>query len=245
MLGLAKANEPACSTQKRTGVSGGRLIWPKAIPCREGEKRRSLLDLTTIPATFGGRARHNLQNALFAVALADALGVTAEPIRAALGNFAMNWEQTPGRLNFHPGLPFEVVLDYTHNPEGMTELGRFLEQHPVRGARACLLFAYADRPEEQARLLGRIAAGHFDHFVCTTPWDARGCDPLKSLEWVIEGLHEGGVPPERIVRIPERFAAVDRILDDADAGDLVVILSEREVRKQVWEHIGTVAARFG
>ncbi len=227
----------AVTLEERDGV-------PHAVR-REGDEHLSLLDLTTVPATFGGRARYNLQNALFAVALADALGVTGEPIRTALEGFVMNWERTPGRLNFHPGLPFEVVLDYTHNPEGMTELCRFLEQHPVQGTRSCLLFAYADRPEEQARLLSRIAAGHFDRFVCTTPWDPRGCDPEKSLQWVIEGLEEGGIPPERIVRIPERFAAVDRILGDAAAGDLVVILSEREVRKQVWERIGTVAARFG
>lgn len=228
-------------------AGGGRAVTleerdgaPHAVR-REGDERLSLLDLATVPATFGGSARHNLQNALFAVALADALGVTAEPIRTALGRFAMNWEQTPGRLNFYPGLPFEVMLDYTHNPEGMTELCHFLELHPVRGTRSCLLFAYADRPQEQARLLGRIAAGHFDRFVCTTPWDPRGCDPLKSLQWVIEGLEEGGVSPERIVRIPERFPALDRILEDAVAGDLVVILSEREVRKQVWERIGAGA----
>ncbi|MFY9823644.1 MAG: Mur ligase family protein [Thermoanaerobaculia bacterium] len=53
----------------------------------EGEKQVSLLWARQIPATEGGKVTHNIQNAMFAAAIAFGLGVDAELIRKGLRTF--------------------------------------------------------------------------------------------------------------------------------------------------------------
>ena len=73
-------------------------------PTRHGEmltliehrRDTSLLLAEEIPATFGGRARVNIANALAAVAAAFAEDVLLEQIRHALRTFTATFFQTPG-----------------------------------------------------------------------------------------------------------------------------------------------------
>ena len=59
---------------------------------------------------------------LAAVGMAVAAGIASETIRNALATFQTSYEQSPGRLNFHHGHPFTVMMDYAHNPAGLTHL---------------------------------------------------------------------------------------------------------------------------
>ena len=54
-----------------------------------------LMNVKDIPATSGGAARHNVQNALFATALACGMGIGIEDIRAALAGFQGTYENIP------------------------------------------------------------------------------------------------------------------------------------------------------
>ncbi|MGH3370654.1 MAG: cyanophycin synthetase, partial [Nocardioidaceae bacterium] len=64
-----------------------------------------------IPATLEGRAMHNVQNAMFAAALAFAMGVRLEDIRHGLQTFETSYFQAPGRGNIYNEHPFKVILD--------------------------------------------------------------------------------------------------------------------------------------
>ncbi|MEO7430774.1 MAG: cyanophycin synthetase, partial [Dokdonella sp.] len=52
-----------------------------------------------IPATMEGRALHNVQNAMFAAAMAFALGIKLDAIRQGLRTFDTTFYQAPGRMN--------------------------------------------------------------------------------------------------------------------------------------------------
>src|SRR3546814_1849958 len=69
-----------------------------------------LLPADSLPTSLCGLARHDLQNALFAAALAQGLGLAIEDIRIALASFRCDRETVPGRLNLFDGHPFTVIL---------------------------------------------------------------------------------------------------------------------------------------
>ena len=69
-----------------------------------------------IPATLEGRALHNVQNAMFAAAMAFSMGLKLEDIRHGLRTFDTTFFQAPGRMNIFDEHPFKVILDYGHNP---------------------------------------------------------------------------------------------------------------------------------
>ena len=93
------------------------------IALYEGEEQIPLLWARQIPATLEGHALHNVQNAMFATAIAHAMGISLENIRQGLRTFTTDFFQTPGRMNFYDEHPFRVLLDYAHNAHGMAVHG--------------------------------------------------------------------------------------------------------------------------
>jgi len=81
-----------------------------------------------LPATFNGCARHNIVNALHASAACYFTGAQPGAIRNALCQFRMNYENTPGRLNFYDELPFRALIDYAHNTDGVQYLCEFVRE---------------------------------------------------------------------------------------------------------------------
>ena len=69
------------------------------IVLRHADRTMPLLYTHLIPATFGGRARMNVANALAAAAAAWAAGAHLHDIRQGLRTFSTSFFQAPGRLN--------------------------------------------------------------------------------------------------------------------------------------------------
>ena len=93
-----------------------------------------LLYTHLIPATFGGRARMNVANALAAAAAAWAAGAHLHDIRQGLRTFTTSFFQAPGRLNVVDVDGFRVVIDYCHNVDGMRRLAEFVDRMMVEAA---------------------------------------------------------------------------------------------------------------
>src|SRR5260221_12445376 len=79
-----------------------------------------------MPATFGGRARMNVANALAAAAAAWAAGAHLHDIRQGLRTFSTSFFQAPGRLNLLDVAGGRGVIDYCPNVDGMRQLADFL-----------------------------------------------------------------------------------------------------------------------
>jgi len=101
----------------------------------KGEQEEMLMPLHDIPATMKGLLKFNESNALFAVALAWVQGVERAVIVQAMSGFSNSAEQNPGRYNFIEGLPFKVLVDYGHNPDGMEGVLKLAASVPVKGRR--------------------------------------------------------------------------------------------------------------
>src|SRR5215510_1503893 len=98
---------------------------------RHGPRKMPVLYTHLIPATFGGRARMNVANALAAAAAAWAAGAHIHDIRQGLRTFTTSFFQAPGRLNLVEVGGIRVVIDYCHNVDGMRNLADFTRRMMV------------------------------------------------------------------------------------------------------------------
>jgi cyanophycin synthetase len=208
----------------------------RMIVLYHGERQIPLLWARQVPATIEGRAYHNIQNAMFAAAIAHGLGVGVENIRQGLRTFSMDFFQTPGRLNFYNEHPFRVLLDYAHNAPSMEAVARTVLELAVHGRRIGVIASPGDRRDEDAMALAAAAAPAFDYIILREDDDLRGRRPGEVGELLRRGLLHAGFPAERIC--PQVYGEADSVvkaLEMARAGDLVVIFGDKLNR--VWDLI--------
>src|SRR6185369_10932591 len=149
------------------------LTGPNLVLYR-GDEQIHLLAARQIPATLDGKATHNVQNAMFAAAVAVGLGVGVEDISQGLRTFALDFFQAPGRMNFYNEHPFRVVLDYAHNAHGMQAITGTIRELAVHGRRIGVIAAPGDRRDEDIRALAAAAVPAFDLLMIREDDDLRG-----------------------------------------------------------------------
>ncbi|MEA2604731.1 MAG: cyanophycin synthetase [Acidobacteriota bacterium] len=194
----------------------------------QGEEPVPLLWARQIPATLDGAAQHNIQNAMFAAAIAAGLGIDLESIRQGLRTFSTDFAQAPGRLNFYNAHPFRVLLDYAHNAHSMEAVARTVRELAVPGRRIGVIASPGDRRDKDVLSLAAAASSAFDLFFLREDDDLRGRRPGEVGEILRRGLLDAGVPGERIVPgVYSEEESVLRSMETARAGDLVVIFGDK------------------
>lgn len=188
-----------------------------------------------IPATLEGRALHNVQNAMFAAALAFHMGINLENIKHGLRTFDSTFFQSPGRLNVYAEHPFKVIMDYAHNPAAVKMVCDVVDRFDVSGRKIVVLTMPGDRRDEDILEVARIAAGHFDHYICRRDANTRGRKPDEIPALLRRGLLDAGVEAGHIELIEEEEAANTAALTMARAGDLLLILADHVARS--WKQI--------
>jgi cyanophycin synthetase len=205
------------------------------ITIYDNESHIPLLWTHLIPATIEGRAIHNVQNAMFAAALAYNMDIGLEDIRHGLRTFDATFFQTPGRMNIYDEHPFKVILDYAHNPAAVRAMCHLVDRFELEGRRIVVLSAPGDRRDEDIREIAEIAAGHFDHFICRCDDNRRGRGDEEVAVMLKNKLLEEGVSADQIEVIPDEQEATTRALETAEPGDLVLVLTDAV--KRTWKQI--------
>jgi cyanophycin synthetase len=179
-----------------------------------------------IPATMDGKATHNVQNAMFAAAMAFSIGKSLEDIRHGLQTFNSTIFQAPGRMNVFDEHPFRVILDYGHNAAAIASISQLVSRLEVTGKRICVLAAPGDRRDEDIRAIAEKAAGHYDHYICKADDNRRGRGHDEVPRMLQEQLLSSGVDDRCIQVVPKETTAVNTALETAGKGDLVVIFGD-------------------
>jgi cyanophycin synthetase len=202
-----------------------------------------------IPATLEGRAMHNVQNAMFAAALAFSLDIKLDAIRQGLRTFDSTFFQAPGRMNVYDEHPFKVIFDYAHNAHAVGAMTDLAARLDVRGRRIVVVAGPGDRRDEDIRAIAERVAGRFDHYICRRDDGLRGRAEDEVPRMIAAVLRERGVPESAIEVIPDEQAAIAAALQMARPGDLLLIFADALTRswKQVIKFkpeggVGTVAA---
>lgn len=188
-----------------------------------------------IPATLEGKAAYNVQNAMFAAAMAFSFGVDLDNIRHGLRTFDTSFFQVPGRTNVFDEHAFKVILDYAHNPAAFTALSALVDQLEVAGKRILVVSIPGDRRDEDVATAAKILAPHFDLFVCKADDNRRGRGHDEIPQLLKAGLIANGVAAEAIHIVPDEAQAVEFGLNLAGEGDLLVMNGDDTVR--CWKQI--------
>ncbi|WP_170482649.1 cyanophycin synthetase [Ruegeria arenilitoris] len=188
-----------------------------------------------IPAALEGKAIFNVQNAMFAAAMAYSFGVDLDNIRHGLRTFDTSYFQAPGRMNVYDEHPFKVILDYGHNPAALKAMAALADQLEVKGRRLCVVAMPGDRRDEDIIDGAAALAGHFDHFICKADDRRRGRGHDEVPQMMRQALIDNGVDDAAITIIPDEVEAVTAALEQAAPGDLLVIFGDDTTR--CWKQI--------
>ena len=163
--------------------------------------------------------RFNVYNALAAAAIALVVGVPVPTIAAGLATV----DGVPGRLEWiAAGQPFEVVVDYAHNPDSLGQILRLLRS--LTGGRLIAVFGSAgERDVAKRELMGRVCAELADYAVFTDE-DPRGEDRQAILREIAAGASARGWREGRDYElIADRARAIERAFQIARPGDTVLL----------------------
>ncbi|AXT29136.1 cyanophycin synthetase (plasmid) [Ruegeria sp. AD91A] len=188
-----------------------------------------------IPATLEGKAIFNVQNAMFAAAMAYSFGVDLDNIRHGLRTFDTSYFQAPGRMNVYDEHSFKVILDYGHNPAALKAMAALADQLEIKGRRLCVVAMPGDRRNEDIVDGAAALAGHFDHFICKADDRRRGRGHDEVPQMMRQALIDNGVDDASITIIPDEVEAVKAGLEQAAPGDLLVIFGDETTR--CWKQI--------
>ncbi len=205
------------------------------ITIYDNESHTPLLWTHLIPATIEGRAMHNVQNAMFAAALAYNMHISLEDIRHGLRTFDSTFFQAPGRMNIYDEHPFRVILDYAHNPAAVQAMCALVDRIDVEGKKTVVIAAPGDRRDEDIREIAEIASGHFDRFICRCDDNRRGRGDDEIAVMLKNRLLELGVSADQIEVIADEQEATAHALASSESGDLVLILGDNTTR--TWKQI--------
>jgi len=190
----------------------------------DGGQRMPIIEVSQIPATFDGTARFNVSNSMHAIAATYLLGIDIESLRIALGNFKVSQSLTPGRLNFFDDLPFRIIMDFAHNPDGVRQMCEFVDQQNVTGRKLIAFSGGSKRSDGQNKRTAQAVAGHFDYYFCK---DYHPSKPPKSRftgPQMQKDLIEEGVPREITKVLTFGKDVVFEIFNACEPGDLLLFL---------------------
>lgn len=182
--------------------------------------------VTDIPITFSGKAIHNIMNTLPAV-LSTYLyrNIKIEDIKLALQTFVPSPAQTPGRLNFFQFKKFQFLIDFAHNPAGLTLLGDFLSKldaYPKIG----IISGTGDRRDDDIRELGRISAGCFDEIIIRQDKHLRGRTADNIVGLLMEGINDAKTRDIPLKIILNEKEAIMYAYNNAKPGSLITVMCD-------------------
>jgi UDP-N-acetylmuramoyl-L-alanyl-D-glutamate--2,6-diaminopimelate ligase len=139
----------------------------------------------------------------------------------------------PGRFEVvDVGQPFLVVVDYAHTPDALDAL--IATARRIATARVTVVLgARGGRDRGKRPDTGRAAAAADRVFLTT---DSPGEEPIADIfRALYRGVLESGTYPDVVVE-PDRRVAIERAVEEASAGDVVLVVGRGH---EQFQHIGS------
>lgn len=171
----------------------------------------------TITSKLPGKV--NIYNLLAAISCCRKLNITLDDCAQAIKSYP----GTPGRFEFiSTNKPFDVMVDYAHEPEAMTKLYETLLPYAYTRIIHVLGSCGGGRDQNRRPVLGKIA-GENANIVIVTNEDPYDDNPQQIINEVVAGVKQTAIDEENIIVIEDREQAIKQALDIANPNDLVLI----------------------
>lgn len=165
---------------------------------------------TNLPGKF------NVYNMTAAISAAYLLGISLEDIQEGVANL----EEISGRFERAvENLPFEVIVDYAHTPDGL-EKALEASKNITKGRTILVFGACGDRDRAKRPIMGEIAKRLADRVILTDEENYTE-DAEQIRNEIKSGM--GEKLPAHIEEIADRREAIKKALQIAQKGDTVLI----------------------
>lgn len=175
----------------------------------------------------------NVANALCAVGVALAAGVSVEQIAGSLGRAA----PVPGRMaRVDLGQPFSVIVDYAHTPDSLKKVLELLRRLNHGGRLIAVSGSAGDRDRTKRPLQGEVSARLAEVSIFTTE-DPRFEDADSIIDEIAAGAAEIGAVGDRDYHcVTDRREAIRLAFSIARPGDCVLLAGKGHERSIIWGH---------
>ena len=157
--------------------------------------------------------KFNIYNALAAITIGLAEGVSLKEISLALGKI----KGIPGRLEIVIKKPFTVIVDYAHTPDALEKVYQTIKEVFPGRMIGVIGAAGGGRDRWKRPELGKIADQYCDQIIITNedPYDE---NPQTIIDEIAKGIRQK--KPEKIL---DRQQAIHRALELAQTAEVVII----------------------
>ena len=168
----------------------------------------------------------NVYNCLAAVGVARAVGLTREQIEKSVASLKL----VDGRMNaIDEGQGFGVIVDYACTPDAFDKV--FAAIKPAVKGRIISVFGTPGRRDELKGPIQGEIAGKSSDIVILTEEDDRDQDGTRLMELCASGAEKAGkVRDKDLFFVHDREKAVQKAIDLAKPGDMVMLLGKGEER---------------
>ena len=170
--------------------------------------------------------RINVYNILAAIGAAQALGVSNDAIEAGVRNL----ENVSGRFErIDLGQPFLVIVDYAHTDDALESLIRTARELNPKGRIVTLFGCGGSKDRTKRPVMGEVT-GRLSDLTILSSDNPRSEDPLKIISDIIVGVQK---TTGKYVIEPDRERAIGLAMDEARAGDIVLLAGKGHENYQI------------
>jgi UDP-N-acetylmuramoyl-L-alanyl-D-glutamate--2,6-diaminopimelate ligase len=164
--------------------------------------------------------RFNVRNALAAFGLGRALGIDGATIARGL----TATRAVPGRMERFGAFGIDAIVDYAHTPDALENVLRAVRETTKRDL-IVVFGCGGDRDHGKRAQMGEIAARLADRVIVTSD-NPRSEDPMEIAQEIANGFGRTHIELDR-------RSAIRRAIDEARAGDTVVVAGKGHETYQI------------
>jgi UDP-N-acetylmuramoyl-L-alanyl-D-glutamate--2,6-diaminopimelate ligase len=223
--GAAFAREPAAGSVITYALDTDATLRATDVTL-DGEGSTFRVDGAQVRIALPGR--FNVRNALAAYGVGRALGIDdAAIVRGLAATRAV-----PGRMERFGAFGIHAIVDYAHTPDALENVLRAARE-TTKGSLIVVFGCGGDRDPGKRAQMGEIAARLADRVIVTSD-NPRSEDPLAIAREVANGFTRTEIELDR-------RRAIRRAIDEAQAGDTVVVAGKGHEPYQI---VGTETRPF-
>ncbi|MBY7734898.1 Mur ligase family protein [Francisella philomiragia] len=194
--------------------------------------KKQILPVVDAPLTVKGFAKHNIENAMIAIALSFKLGISLDDIKAALKTFKSDPKVNRGRANIFEFDNKVAVLDYAHNEAGMEALLNMIKAYDKGGKKYLMIGTTGDRKYLISGINDIIIKHGIDFVVIKeTEKYLRGAKPLELPTLIRDDLESKGFDISKTYISHGELIGVKYILDMLEDNDIGVFCCQAELEE--------------